>query len=459
MHPRIDSGPRGRQTSDRATVGNYRVKALLGEGGMGTVYLVEHSLLGWQAAIKVLRPSLADDKVLVTRFINEARAVKAVRHDNIIDIIDVGSLGDGLPYLLMELLEGDSLGARLHSRGRLSVEQAVDITRQTAGALGAVHDQGIVHRDLKPDNLFLVPDPQDPAREKVKVLDFGIAKLRENGATGSNPRTRSGVLLGTPAYMSPEQCRGIAGAVDHRTDIYALAVILYEMLAGRAPFVSPGAGDVLIMHVSQETPAGASRKSGGAGLRRGRHLARAGQGPRASFSIDGRVRRGAERAPAANPVATRGWRGHAVGRHRTGCAGDRARFAVTHDVAFAPLEQALAIGRTRDPRRRAARRPDRVQRETTPAVGGRALCRSCRGGSRGFRDGENPARVRQCHAPDQHEHRSRRAQPDPQRSLAARDRTNAGASHVTASVPAGDFLDGPPDPRWPQADFPRSNRR
>jgi eukaryotic-like serine/threonine-protein kinase len=235
------------------TVGNYEVKALLGEGGMGSVYLAEHSVMGWKAAIKVLRRSLADDKVLVRRFLNEARVIKAVRHPNIVEIIDVGILPDGLPYLLMELLEGETVGARLQRNGRLTVEQALDIGIQTAVALQAAHDKGITHRDLKPDNLFLVRDPEDPTQEKVKVLDFGIAKHDAENRSPS-AHTRSGVLLGTPAYMSPEQCRGIAEAVDHRADIYALSVILHQMLAGRAPFVGAGTGDVLIMHVSADPP-------------------------------------------------------------------------------------------------------------------------------------------------------------------------------------------------------------
>jgi eukaryotic-like serine/threonine-protein kinase len=221
---------------------------------MGTVYLAEHSLMGWRAAVKVLRRSLADDRVLVKRFINEAHAVKAVRHPNIIDIIDVGVLGDERPYLLMELLEGESLAARLHRAGRLPLDEALEIARQTAAALGAAHDKGIVHRDLKPDNLFLVRDPEQPGIEKVKVLDFGIAKLRGGAPAGPSANTKSGVLLGTPAYMSPEQCRGIAAEVDHRTDIYALSIILHQMLAGKAPFASAGTGDVLIMQVSAPPP-------------------------------------------------------------------------------------------------------------------------------------------------------------------------------------------------------------
>jgi serine/threonine protein kinase len=237
-----------------SSVGNYEVKALLGEGGMGTVYLAQHAVMGWPAAIKVLRGSLADDQVLVKRFINEARIIRAVRHPNIVEILDIGLLPDGRPYLLMELLEGETLGDRLARCGRLAVTSAIDIICQTALALDVAHAKGITHRDLKPDNLFLLPDPDDPARDKVKVLDFGIAKLRDGDGRGPSAHTRSGVLLGTPAYMSPEQCQGIARDIDHRSDIYALCVILYQMLAGKPPFVSAGTGDVLIMHVATEAP-------------------------------------------------------------------------------------------------------------------------------------------------------------------------------------------------------------
>ncbi len=222
---------------------------------MGTVYLAEHTFMGWRAAVKVLRRSLADDKVLVTRFINEARAAKAVGHANIIEILDVGILPDGLPYLLMEMLEGETLGARCKRLGRLPVDQALALTRQAAAGLGAAHDAGIVHRDLKPDNLFIVPDADAPGGDKVKVLDFGIAKLSDGKLDDGNQgeaRTLSGVLLGTPAYMSPEQCRGVP--VDHRSDIYALSVILYEMLAGKPPFTSAGAGELLLLHASAPVP-------------------------------------------------------------------------------------------------------------------------------------------------------------------------------------------------------------
>jgi eukaryotic-like serine/threonine-protein kinase len=236
-----------------SVVGNYELKSVLGEGAMGTVYLAEHPYMGRRAAVKVLRRSLASDQLHVQRFMNEARAANAIRHPNIIDIIDVGFLFEGVPYLMMEFLEGESLGSRLRGQGRLNLEQALDITRQMAEGLAAAHESGIVHRDLKPDNVFLVREPGLPQRERVKLLDFGIAKLMDRDLD-RGLATKSGVLLGTPLYMSPEQCRGIASEVDHRTDIYALAVILYQMLSGKLPFDAPGTGDILMMHVSQEPP-------------------------------------------------------------------------------------------------------------------------------------------------------------------------------------------------------------
>ena len=212
-------------------VNNYEVRSIVGEGGMGAVYLAEHPFMGRKAAIKVLRPELAQDRGLVERFMNEARAANAIHHPNIIDIIDVGLLPSGVPYLMMEFLEGESLAKRIE-RGRLTIAEAVDVATQTASALQAAHGKGIVHRDLKPDNLFLVPDDGRPFGARVKVLDFGIAKLRGE-LSGGGAKTQTGSVMGTPPYMSPEQCRGITEEIDHRTDIYALGIILYEMLAGR----------------------------------------------------------------------------------------------------------------------------------------------------------------------------------------------------------------------------------
>jgi eukaryotic-like serine/threonine-protein kinase len=232
-------------------VNNYEVKSILGVGGMGTVYLAEHLVMGRKAAIKILKKELAEDPTLVARFINEARAANSIGHPNIIDVIDVGTLADhGVPYMMMEFLEGQSLAARLAKLRTLSVTDAVEIAVQTASALSAAHAKGIIHRDLKPDNLFLVPDQMLMGRERVKVLDFGIAKLRGEIGSGS-VKTNAGAIMGTPPYMSPEQCRGIVEEIDHRTDVYALGIILYEMLTGAPPFVSPGYGEVLVMHITQ----------------------------------------------------------------------------------------------------------------------------------------------------------------------------------------------------------------
>jgi serine/threonine protein kinase len=228
-------------------VNNFEIVRLLGEGGMGSVYEADHLLMRKKVAVKVLRRELSPDPDLVQRFFNEARATSAIRHPNIVEVIDLGLLQDGVPYLVMELLEGETLSARLERLGSLPIASAVDFVRQTASALGAAHANGIIHRDLKPENLFLTPDPRFHGRELVKVLDFGIAKLRVDPS--SRPvTTLVGAVLGTPAYMSPEQCRGVE--VDHRSDIYALGVILYELLCGTPPFLGEAVGDVLMMHMS-----------------------------------------------------------------------------------------------------------------------------------------------------------------------------------------------------------------
>jgi serine/threonine-protein kinase len=235
------------------TVGNYRVTGLLGQGGMGVVYLAEHPGIGRRAAIKVLHGELARDPDVLARFFNEARAANAIRHPGIVEIFDFGTLADGSSYIAMELLEGESLAARLQRAGALPIEAAVELASQAAEALGAAHAQGIVHRDLKPDNLFLTPDRRTPGRELVKVLDFGIAKLGGAGHDAGSLRTRTGAILGTPIYMSPEQCRGTR-EIDHGTDIYALGVILHEMVCGAPPFVSEGFGELAHLHISAPPP-------------------------------------------------------------------------------------------------------------------------------------------------------------------------------------------------------------
>jgi serine/threonine-protein kinase len=231
--------------------GNYRAVSLLGEGGMGAVYLAEHPGIGRRVAIKVLRPDMGHDPQLLTRFLNEARAANAIRHPNIIEVLDSGTTDKGMSYLVMELLEGEVLSARIKRLSRLDERSAIEIAMQAASGLGAAHAKGITHRDLKPDNIFVIPEESDPSRERVKILDFGIAKL--HSLSGDSLKTRTGTLMGTPIYMSPEQCLGTK-EVDHRSDVYSLGVILYEMLAGRPPFVSEGFGELLTMHLHEPAP-------------------------------------------------------------------------------------------------------------------------------------------------------------------------------------------------------------
>ena len=232
------------------TIGQYRVTGVIGQGGMGAVYAGEHVLLGRPAAIKVLLPELSRNQDMVMRFFNEARAATAIRHPGIVEIYDFGWSADGAAFIVMEHLEGETLARRL-TRQRLGWQAALAIVRQIGGALSAAHAKGIVHRDLKPDNIFLVLDPEVPGGERIKLLDFGIAKLAGESAAGMN-MTRTGAVMGTPTYMSPEQCRGVTA--DHRADLYALGCIAFELCGGRPPFVGEGAGDVLAAHIHVEPP-------------------------------------------------------------------------------------------------------------------------------------------------------------------------------------------------------------
>ncbi|MDH3656505.1 MAG: protein kinase, partial [Myxococcales bacterium] len=205
----------------------YRVDALLGEGGMGLVYRVTHTELDKTLAIKVLRSANTRDEEVLTRFRREAQSASNIGNEHIVDIIDFGTLPDGSTYFVMECLEGLDLIDTIDAAQRLPEGRAIHIARQICHALAAAHDAGIVHRDLKPENVFLIRRGDD--QDFVKVLDFGIAKV----ANRPHRLTRDGEVLGTPHYMSPEQCAG--GDVDHRTDIYALGVLLYEMVTGHVP--------------------------------------------------------------------------------------------------------------------------------------------------------------------------------------------------------------------------------
>jgi serine/threonine-protein kinase len=222
----------GRALVGRVIAGRYRIVGLLGEGGMGAVYAAEHKLLKHKVAMKRLHPELASDDKAVRRFQREAQAAAATGHDNVVKVIDMGFAEDGAPFIVMEYLKGRSLAATLRREGRLAPARACHVVGQVLAALSAVHASGIVHRDLKPDNVFLIR--REGRGDWVKVLDFGISKMRVDGEDAMD-LTRTGVMLGTPFYMSPEQARGMKD-LDHRVDIYAAGVILYECLSGRLPF-------------------------------------------------------------------------------------------------------------------------------------------------------------------------------------------------------------------------------
>jgi len=232
--------------------GSYRIVSELGSGGMGWVFLAEHTMLGSHAAIKVLRAEHSQQQQVVQRFFDEARAATRVADPGIVTVLDFGWHPTGAAYLVMEHLNGETLSRRVRRAGYLPPAQALAILRQCAIAMAAAHARGIVHRDLKPDNIFIVPDPAI-ATERVKVLDFGIAKLLGDGAA-SHEGTSTGMILGTPGYMSPEQCRG-AGKVDHRTDIYALGCVAFYMLCGRPPFIAQTPGDLIAAHLVHQPPA------------------------------------------------------------------------------------------------------------------------------------------------------------------------------------------------------------
>ena len=235
------------------TIGNYKLVQQIGEGGMGVVYLAEHPVIGRKVAIKLLHPSVAKDAETVARFFNEARAIHLIAHPNIVEILDFGQTTDGQPYFIMEYLTGESLAERI-ARGPVPPDEAVTIVSQICDALQAAHDKKIVHRDLKPHNVYLLAHG---GRQIVKILDFGVAKMSAgwdaSQSGGQSVKTRTGSLMGTPLYMSPEQCRG-SGKLDHRTDVYSLAVILFEMLSGRPPFMAEGIGELFAKHMLEPAP-------------------------------------------------------------------------------------------------------------------------------------------------------------------------------------------------------------
>ncbi|MBS2013455.1 MAG: protein kinase [Deltaproteobacteria bacterium] len=228
------------------TVGEYRIEGKLGEGGFGAVFRGVHPVIGKTAAIKVLGREFSSSPQMVSRFIAEARAVNQIRHRNIIDIFSFGQLPDGRQYYVMELLDGTPFDRYLKSHGRLSFRQSLPILRGIARALDAAHGKDILHRDLKPENVYLVFD--EDGGVLPKLLDFGLVKLLTE-SSGSH-KTKTGTPMGTPYYMSPEQCRG--HEVDRRTDVYSFGVMVYEVLTGTLPFMGETAMDILLKHITVE---------------------------------------------------------------------------------------------------------------------------------------------------------------------------------------------------------------
>ncbi len=231
------------------TVGSYRIAALIGAGGMGRVYLGVHPSIGSRVAIKVLSLECASRPELVERFFAEAQLVNRIRHEGIVNVIDLALLSDGRPYIVMELLAGEPLSALIERSGRLEAAHAVALACAMLDALAAAHERGVVHRDLKPDNVFVT------RQGRVVVLDFGIAKLLPQSTVGAeriSPATRTGAVLGTPGYMAPELIQG--RPTVPATDLYAVGVILYQALSGRLPFGGESLFELMHKHVSATPP-------------------------------------------------------------------------------------------------------------------------------------------------------------------------------------------------------------
>lgn len=249
--PSEDQGPDrylGTVLSDR-----YVVDDVVGEGGMGKVYLAHHKVIGKRVALKILHAEHAKDKEAVGRFLREAKAASSVGNPHIIDVLDFGEAPDGSVYFAMEYLEGGTLGGLMEREGELDLELVCDVALQLCDGLAAAHRQQIVHRDLKPDNITLLSDgplAAERAHPFCKILDFGIAKV--STSTSSTKLTMAGAVFGTPHYMSPEQAAG--DAVDHRTDVYSLGVMLYEMIAGRLPFHASNFMGILTQHMYKAPP-------------------------------------------------------------------------------------------------------------------------------------------------------------------------------------------------------------
>jgi serine/threonine protein kinase len=240
-------------------IGKYELGTQLGEGGFGVVYRARDTGLDRDVALKFLHTEHTSNVEILQRFLQEARSAAKIVHPGIVTIYECGQVAgtstplDGTAFIAMEMLQGEPLSARLERSSRLPPSTVAEIGRQIASAVDAAHKAGVVHRDLKPDNVFLIADPSMPSGERVKILDFGIAKL---GQATSAVKTSTAVVFGTPRYMSPEQCRSSAN-IDHRSDIYTLGVILFEMVTGR-PVFEGESGELIAKHQLVDPPIASS---------------------------------------------------------------------------------------------------------------------------------------------------------------------------------------------------------
>src|SRR6266513_3918673 len=228
----------------------YLLEKLIKRGGMGAVYRGKHVLMDKTVAIKVLHPSLAVDDAVVARFSREAKAAARISHPHAVNVTDFGEAENGVVFLVMEYLDGRTLKEVIKSEGPMPLARVVEIIRQVAGALDAAHKQGVVHRDLKSDNIML---SQTNGNDWAKVLDFGIAKIQQSDGARDVDITAANLVIGTPQYMSPEQCSQ-SSAIDARSDIYSFGIIIYEMLAGRVPFTGESPTMIMMKQVQDAPP-------------------------------------------------------------------------------------------------------------------------------------------------------------------------------------------------------------
>ena len=234
--------------------GKYRLERELGRGGMGSVWLAQHLTLRSPVAIKLIDPGIATNPEALARFLREAQAAASLRSPHVVQILDHG-VDEGVPFIVMELLEGESLAARIERSRQLTPSDTARILTQVGRAIARAHEAGIVHRDLKPDNIYLVRNDED---EIAKVLDFGVAKATSHGMGAASGATRTGSVLGTPYYMSPEQAEG-SKMVDHRSDLWSLGVIAWECLLGTRPFDSETLGGLLLDICARPIPVPSTR--------------------------------------------------------------------------------------------------------------------------------------------------------------------------------------------------------